>query len=76
MMRFSPWSQALLVNTMKVRDVLKRLEKDGWLLEHTRGSHRQYSHLVKRGPVTVSGHERDEMPPGTLNSILKKAGLK
>jgi len=61
---------------MKVRDVIKRVEKDGWVLDRTRGSHRQYVHPAKRGTVTVPGHEGDDMPVGTLNSILKRAGLK
>jgi predicted RNA binding protein YcfA (HicA-like mRNA interferase family) len=61
---------------MKVREVVKWLEKDGWVLDRTRGSHRQYVHPTKTGTVTVPGHEGDDMPVGTLNSILKKAGLK
>jgi predicted RNA binding protein YcfA (HicA-like mRNA interferase family) len=61
---------------MTVRDVIKRIEKDGWFLERTRGSHRQYNHPTKLGTVTVPGHERDDIPIGTLNSILKRAGLK
>ncbi len=52
------------------------IEKDGWLLDRTRGDHRQYVHPTKPGTVTVPGHPGDDMPPGTLNSVLKKAGLK
>ena len=61
---------------MKVRDVLKRIEKDGWELDRTRGDHRQFVHSTKPGTVTIPGHPGDDMPPGTLNSILKQAGLK
>ena len=61
---------------MKVRDVIKMIEKDGWYLAMTRGSHRQYKHLVKRGLVTVSGKPSDELALGTLNSVMKQAGLK
>ena len=63
---------------MKVRDVIKAMENDGWVLDRTRGDHRQYIHPVKpeAGTVTVPGHPGDDMPPWTLNSILKKAGLK
>ncbi|MFI5088774.1 MAG: type II toxin-antitoxin system HicA family toxin [Terriglobales bacterium] len=61
---------------MKVRDVIKLIERDGWYLERTRGSHRQYRSNVKPGTVTVAGHPSDEMPRGTLNSVLKQAGLK
>ncbi|PWU05703.1 MAG: addiction module toxin, HicA family [Terriglobia bacterium] len=61
---------------MKVRDVIKLIESDGWYLKRTRGDHRQYTHDTKPGKVTVPGHPADEMPAGTLNSILKQAGLK
>jgi predicted RNA binding protein YcfA (HicA-like mRNA interferase family) len=61
---------------MKVRDVIKRIEKDGWILDRTRGDHRQYVHSRKPGTVTVAGHPGDDIPPGTLNSLLKQAGLK
>ena len=61
---------------MKVRDVIKLIEQDGWYLERTKGSHRQYRHAVKPGTVTVAGHPADDLPPGTLNSVLKQAGLK
>jgi predicted RNA binding protein YcfA (HicA-like mRNA interferase family) len=61
---------------MKVRDVLKMLERDGWFLDRTRGSHRQYKHRTKLGLVTLPGKPGDELAPGTLNSVLKQAGLK
>ena len=61
---------------MKVKEVIKLLENDGWLLARTKGSHRQFRHASKIGTVTVSGKERIDIPPGTLNSILKQAGLK
>ena len=61
---------------MKVRDVIKLIEGDGWRHVRTTGSHRQYKHPTKRGTVTVSGKPGLDMPPGTLNSVLKQAGLK
>jgi len=61
---------------MKIREVLRMLEDDGWTIVHTRGSHRQFKHPRKRGRVTVAGHPNDDLAPGTLNSILKQAGLK
>jgi len=61
---------------MKVREVIALLESDGWYLVATRGSHRQYKHQVKPGRVTVPGHLSKDLAPGTLNSILKQAGLK
>lgn len=61
---------------MKVKDVIKMIEKDGWFLVRTRGSHRQFHHDTKPGTVTVAGKESVEVPPGTLSSILKQAGLR
>jgi predicted RNA binding protein YcfA (HicA-like mRNA interferase family) len=61
---------------MKVRDVIKRIEQDGWYLSRTSGSHRQYKHPTKLGLVTIPGKPGDDLAPGTLNSILKQAGLK
>lgn len=63
---------------MKVRDIIKAMEGKGWTLDRTRGDHRQYVHPAKpeAGTITVPGHPGDDMPAGTLNSILKKAGLK
>ena len=45
-------------------------------LVRTKGSHRQYKHEIKKGLVTVPGKPSEELAPGTLNSILKQAGLK
>jgi predicted RNA binding protein YcfA (HicA-like mRNA interferase family) len=61
---------------MKVRDIIRLIEQDGWHLLETRGSHRQYKHRVKPGRVTVAGKLSDDVAPGTLNSIRKQAGLK
>lgn len=61
---------------MKVRDVLRLLKKDGWAEVARRGSHRQLKHNMKEGRVTVPGKPSDDLAPGTLNSILKQAGLK
>lgn len=61
---------------MKVRDLLRLLAADGWVLARTRGSHQQYKHPTKPGLVTVAGSGTDDLAPGTLNSILKQAGLK
>ena len=60
---------------MKVRDVIKLVENDGWYHVATRGSHRQYKHLIKPGKVTIPGHPGDDMPHSLLNSILKQAQM-
>jgi predicted RNA binding protein YcfA (HicA-like mRNA interferase family) len=61
---------------MKVKDVIRLLEGEGWILIATRGSHRQYKHPVRPGRVTVAARPSDDLAPGTLNSILKQSGLK
>ena len=61
---------------MKVREAIEIVEEGGWVLVRTRGSHRQYRHPSKRGVVTIAGKLNDDLAPGTLNSILKQAGLK
>ena len=61
---------------MKVRDVLKLIQNDGWYLVRTRGSHRQFKHDDKPGLVTVPGKPGDDLAAGTYDSILKQAGLK
>jgi predicted RNA binding protein YcfA (HicA-like mRNA interferase family) len=54
---------------VKVRDLIRHLEKDGWYLARTRGSHRQFKQSGKSGVVTVAGKPSIDVPPGTLNSI-------
>ena len=61
---------------MKVKELIRLLEKDGWEQARMRGSHRQYRHSGKAGTVTVAGKPSADIPPGTLASILKQAGLK
>ena len=61
---------------MKIRDIIKLIETDGWYIVKTKGSHRQYKHPIKTGRVTIAGHLNDDLAPGTLNSVLKQANLK
>jgi predicted RNA binding protein YcfA (HicA-like mRNA interferase family) len=61
---------------VKVRDVIRLLEADGWYIARIRGSHRQYKHPVKKGLVTLAGKPGEDLAPGTLNSVMKQAGLK
>ena len=61
---------------MKVSDLLRLLGKDGWVIVRQRGSHRQLHHPTKAETVTVAGKPSVDVPPGTLNSVLKQAGLK
>ena len=61
---------------MKVREAIRMIERDGWFLVNTKGSHRQYKHHDKPGRVTIAGNPGHDLAPGTLNSILKQAKLK
>ncbi len=60
---------------MKIREVIKLIEEDGWYIVTTKGSHRQYKHPTKPGRVTIAGHPGDDLAPGTLSSILKQAQI-
>lgn len=60
---------------MKVRDLIRELEGDGWVLVRQSGSHRQYRHPTRPGTVTVPGSLRAELAKGTLGSIVRQAGL-
>jgi len=60
---------------VKVRDVIRLLESNGWRLRATRGSHRQFKHPSKEMVVTVAGHIGEDIPIGTLKAILRSAGL-
>jgi predicted RNA binding protein YcfA (HicA-like mRNA interferase family) len=60
---------------VKVRELIRLLEHDGWYLARTKGSHRQYRHSIKPGTVTVSGKLGADIPIGTLRSALKQADL-
>jgi predicted RNA binding protein YcfA (HicA-like mRNA interferase family) len=61
---------------MKIKDLITLLEADGWRQVRQKGSHRQFHHPAKPGTVTVAGKPNVDVPPGTLNSVLKQAGLK
>ncbi|HEY5164134.1 MAG TPA: type II toxin-antitoxin system HicA family toxin, partial [Terriglobales bacterium] len=51
---------------MKIRDVIRLVENDGWRYLKTKGSHRQYKHPMKKGRVTIAGHPSDEVHPTTF----------
>ena len=51
------------------------IQKDGWVFVRQDGSHRHYRHPEKRGIVTIPVHNKD-LKKGTVNNILKQAGLK
>ncbi|MBD0351828.1 MAG: type II toxin-antitoxin system HicA family toxin [Bacteroidota bacterium] len=61
---------------MKVKEIIRLIEEDGWYFERQKGSHRQYKHPFKRGTVTIAGKFSDDIDKGTEKSILKQAGLR
>ena len=64
-----------IIHTMKSADLIRQLKDDGWVLAHTVGSHHQFKHPTKPGKVTVP-HPKKDLPRGTVNCVLKQAGLK
>ncbi|MQA26031.1 MAG: addiction module toxin, HicA family [Micromonosporaceae bacterium] len=60
---------------MKVSEIIRLVEADGWALDRVRGSHRQYRHPTKPGTVTVAGKPSQTLHPRTEKSILRQAGL-
>jgi predicted RNA binding protein YcfA (HicA-like mRNA interferase family) len=61
---------------IKVKELLKILREEGWYLVRQKGSHRQFHHPTKTGTVTIAGKASVELPPATLQSVLKQAQLK
>ncbi|RXK81464.1 type II toxin-antitoxin system HicA family toxin [Filimonas effusa] len=61
---------------MKARDVIKIVEQSGWYFERQQGSHKVFKHPTRSGIVVIPDHGKKDVPVGTLNSILKQAGLK
>ena len=60
---------------MSSSDLIRLIEKDGWVIKSVNGSHHHFKHPTKKGKVTIP-HPRKDLPIGTVNEILKQAGLK
>ena len=61
---------------MKVREVIRLLQQNGWVEIRSKGSHRHFKHPTQPLLITVPGNDGKDLATGTLNAILKKAGLK
>lgn len=61
---------------MNATQLIKIVEADGWLFIRQSGSHMIFKHPVKKGIVVIPIHGKNDIKPGTLNSILKQAKLK
>lgn len=59
---------------MRVREIRKIIEADGWYMVKQVGSHMQFKHAIKPGKITIPNHSGD-LDKGTLKSILDQAGL-
>jgi predicted RNA binding protein YcfA (HicA-like mRNA interferase family) len=59
---------------MNSREIIRRLEADGWYRVGQRGSHVQFKHPTKPGRVTVPHPEKD-IPAKTLRSIERQSGV-
>ncbi len=68
-------SLVVIITTMNSKQIIKRLEADGWVLARVKGSHHQFRHPTKPGLVTIK-HPDSDIPAGTLNSIKKQADWK
>jgi predicted RNA binding protein YcfA (HicA-like mRNA interferase family) len=61
---------------LKIREIIRIIKKDGWFMLTQKGSHKQFKYPVKPGRVTIAGNPGDDIAAGTLNSVLKQAGIK
>jgi predicted RNA binding protein YcfA (HicA-like mRNA interferase family) len=66
----------VVADPIKVREVIRMLEREGWRLVRRRGSHRQFKHPFRPGVVTIAGAEGSDLPIGTLKSIFRQAGIR
>jgi predicted RNA binding protein YcfA (HicA-like mRNA interferase family) len=64
------------MKVIKISKIIKLLEQDGWYIDRTRGSHRQFKHPSKKGTVTVNGKPSDDVWGTLLSSIEEQSGLK
>jgi predicted RNA binding protein YcfA (HicA-like mRNA interferase family) len=67
----SPYTMEIV----KVRDLVRMIESDGWRHVRTTGSHKHFKHAIKSNVVTVPRNSGDDIPIGTLKAILRAAGL-
>ena len=63
------------LGNLKPRQVVRALERAGWCVHHTTGSHVQLKHPLKAGRVTVPYHQRFALPAHIVKSIIRQAGL-
>ncbi len=69
-------NQIVIFATMKTKEVIKLLEMNGWSQLRMKGDHRIFGKAGARRPIVIPGFLNDDLKDGTLNSILREAGLK
>lgn len=69
------YSSVCIIHNMNSKEIIKQLEKDGWSLRGTKGSHHVYTHPEKSGHISVP-HPKKDLGIGLTNKLLKQAGLK
>lgn len=62
-----------MIHTTSSAELLRRLQKAGWVKVHQKGSHVKLKHPIRRGIVVVP-HPRKSLPAGTVRSIFRQAG--
>jgi predicted RNA binding protein YcfA (HicA-like mRNA interferase family) len=60
---------------VKVREMIRELEDDGWFVDRQGGSRRQFHHQIKRGTVTVPGKLSDDLQEPLVAGVVKPAEL-
>ncbi|MFN4254558.1 MAG: type II toxin-antitoxin system HicA family toxin [Saprospiraceae bacterium] len=61
---------------MSSKELINLLKDNGWYEVRQKGSHKVFKHDEKRMLITVPEHGKRDIAKGTLNAILKEAGLK
>ena len=70
------WCVYYVYNTqMNSKELLKLLERDGWIMRNSKGSHHIFKHPVKTGHITVP-HPKKDLGVGLVQKLLKQAGIK
>ena len=64
-----------IIHTMRSSEIIKKLEKAGWVLRGVKGSHHIYTHPQRGGHISVP-HPKQDMGAGLVHKLLKQSGLK
>jgi predicted RNA binding protein YcfA (HicA-like mRNA interferase family) len=64
-----------IITTLKSADLIRELEKAGWTVRRTVGSHHIFVHASRPGHITVP-HPKKDLGKGLVHKIRKQAGLK